>query len=157
MDASIKYRLFDALCRRYESGQATAGSLADEASGLIVAAQKICGLGIEPAGKGLLTGLIAELTSCAPNRMSFQEAMDSVRAGKAVARDSWPNGMAAGLCKEWNGKGLCIEGKDFTPLPFLYIIMPDGACSPWSAARDDAAANDWRVVSSELGTQSAAI
>lgn len=41
MDESIKYRLFDALCRRYESGQATAGSLVGDAKDLLAAAREV--------------------------------------------------------------------------------------------------------------------
>jgi hypothetical protein len=71
--------------------------------------------------------------------MNFGEALEQLRDGWHVARESW------------NGKGqwLALQVPDENSKmrrPYIFISPIDGELVPWVASQSDILANDWEVV-----------
>lgn len=69
-------------------------------------------------------------------KMSFSEALDSIKRGCKVCRSGW------------NGKGMYLElnyGK-WNMQPFIVIFTVGGTFVPWVASQPDLLSNDWEVV-----------
>lgn len=77
--------------------------------------------------------------------MHFGEALEALKAGKAVCRSGW------------NGSGLKVKAQfpdthSKMTLPYLYIEYPEsakttpGARCPWLASQTDIMAEDWQIV-----------
>lgn len=90
--------------------------------------------------------------------MDFGMALNAIKSGGLAARTGWNGkGMWIGLCREWNGSGLNVEGSDFRMLPFIYMRTAQADLVPWLASQTDMLADDWLVISSAEETQSASI
>lgn len=59
----------------------------------------------------------------------FSNALRAVKTGAAISRTGW------------NGKGLKVKAQ--FPLPYLYIVYPNGDSCPWAASQTDLMAEDW--------------
>ena len=77
--------------------------------------------------------------------MHFGEALEAVKAGKAIRRSGW------------NGSGLTVKAQfpdehSKMTLPYLYIEYPEyakttpGARCPWLASQTDIMAEDWQII-----------
>ncbi len=71
--------------------------------------------------------------------MTFGEAIQALKQGKAVARTGW------------NGKGMALKLQ--TPdryskmsLPYIYIKTVQGDLVPWLASQADMLGEDWEIV-----------
>lgn len=71
--------------------------------------------------------------------MDFGAALQSLRAGKAVARSGW------------NGKNMWLRLQTPTnlskmTLPYVYMYTAQGDLVPWLASQTDVLAEDWAEV-----------
>lgn len=71
--------------------------------------------------------------------MTFGDAIEALKAGKAVARTGW------------NGKGMFIglqlpTGASEMTLPYIYMCTVQGHLVPWLASQTDMLSEDWVVV-----------
>ncbi len=72
-------------------------------------------------------------------QMNFGQAIEALKAGKAVARDGW------------NGKGMWLrlqvpDAHSKMSLPYVYMKTADGKLVPWLASQTDVLAEDWAIV-----------
>lgn len=71
--------------------------------------------------------------------MDFGMALDSIKAGRQVARSGWV------------GKDMLVRMQDPSPnskmtLPYIYIKTSKGDLIPWVATQEDLLSYDWREV-----------
>ncbi len=74
-----------------------------------------------------------------PEKKTFGEAIEALKAGKRVARFGW------------NGKGMWLElqrpdANSKMSLPYIYLSTVGGDLVPWVANQIDMLSEDWEVI-----------
>lgn len=90
--------------------------------------------------------------------MNFGHALEALKAGKAVARDSWQYLAQQVYLQRGYPDGIGINANTATAVgrpegticifePYLMYQHPDRSFGPWSSTHADLLADDWTIVS----------